>query len=452
MLARDLGDVLNRQLDEAARNLSESAVFLQRCQVDTPSDVVKGLWGLLTQYRDDVGRVFDPGAGDGRFAVDGPYREYVGYEIDRERDPRTDLPKNARIIADCAFRAEQDFDICIGNPPYVRHHDIEPLWRDTIVDIIETKSRRPVNRLANAFSYFLWQGLFATKADGLVAMIVPYEWVSRPSTKALRDYIEENGWSVDVYRFADTIFPRVMTTASITIIDKSATSGDWNYYSIDRNFEYEKLASPSGSQHSVLEYSKSRSDMYAKRGLSPGSQKVFLLTEGDRIHHGLEIGRDVFPAVSTLRYVPKTLTVLNRSSFNTYFVDMGRRCWLIASTTEPSAQLAGYLESVDPSARDTRTCRERETWWVYGDEPVPNALFSAGFLGHGPQFIENHVGAIAVGGVCGIYLGKNQRLRDILASLREVDFASRVVHHSKTLKKVEIGQMNAVLNDLVDSQ
>lgn len=405
---------------------------------------------MVSGYRAHVGTVFDPGAGDGRFAASGKYDQYTGYELDKSRKA-PNLPSNAKIVANCAFSSNDEFDLCIGNPPYVRHHDIDDSWQKIVAEIVELAADKRVSRLSNAFLYFMWQGLFRTKPDGLLAMIVPFEWVSRPSAKSLREYINENKWNVDVYRFKDNIFPRVMTTASLTVVDKAKRESKWRYYSIDSSFEFESIADPHLADDGVLEYRRSRADVYAKRGLSPGTQRVFLLTEGERIHFGLTVGRDVVPAVSTLRHVPASLRVLNKSSFNSNFVDAGRRCWLINPYPTVSSRLKEYLSQVSKADRDTWTCRQRDNWWAFVPDVPPAAIFSAGFTENGPRFIENHVRAIAVGGVCGIHLKRRASIRPILDSLRAFNFESRVVHHSNSLKKVEIGQMNAVLSQLLES-
>ena len=87
-----------------------------------------------------------------------------------------------------------------------------------------------VSGLANAWQYFFLNALASLKADGLAALIVPFEWVSRPSAKTLRAYIREQQWNVYVYRLRDPGFARVLTTASITVVDKAARDGKWEFH------------------------------------------------------------------------------------------------------------------------------------------------------------------------------------------------------------------------------
>ena len=61
--------------------------YLDRCQVDTPVEVVRSIWAHVTKHRSgEIGKVLDLGAGDGRFAQHGllPFIR-TGYEIDETR-------------------------------------------------------------------------------------------------------------------------------------------------------------------------------------------------------------------------------------------------------------------------------------------------------------------------------------------------------------------------------
>ena len=94
------------------------SLYLDRCQVDTPQCLVDAVWARIQELRPTVGKVVDFGAGDARFARGGTFREYVGYEIDKERCAQASLPQGAQLLTRCAFTDEiVDADICLGNPP-----------------------------------------------------------------------------------------------------------------------------------------------------------------------------------------------------------------------------------------------------------------------------------------------------------------------------------------------
>ena len=207
------------------------SLYLTRCQVDTPPAIVKASWRHVASLRKSVGRVVDFGAGDGRFACFGSYESYEGFEIDRDRHKCSVLPTSAKLVDSCAFCSDiDDADLCIGNPPFVRNQDLPTGWRQQAAATLERRLGIKISGFANAWQYFFLLAIATLKADGLCVLVVPYEWVSRPSAKQLRDYITRERWEVQVYRLVDETFDSVATTASISIIDKSNRTGKWSFF------------------------------------------------------------------------------------------------------------------------------------------------------------------------------------------------------------------------------
>ena len=426
-----------------------TAYELSESQVTTPEPVIDLFWRLAQQRRQHLGSVLDLGAGDCRFANGGSFSQYVGIEIDRKRVTTATPPPNGKVIHDCVFRHQQgDYDACIGNPPYARHHDIQSPWKQQTLSRLEQELDVSLDRHCNLYLYFFCLGLLKTKQDGLLGLVIPYEWVSRPSAKALREYIERQRWNVAVYRFQMPIFDGVMTTASISIVDKSRRDGQWGYYDITPSYQVVPRNGVTNSSEQVLEYAE-RGTIWALRGLSPGSQRVFTLSEGERIRSGLS-KRDVVPCVTTLRHAPAGLRSLTKAAFNKHFIESGHKCWLLRSYADQrSESLDTYLNSIPAKARQTYTCQNQTPWFKYLPHPVPQVLFASGFTQFGPKVLINSVGACAVGSVWGIHAKVSLPLRRLQAYLLNINFEEQVVAHAKTLKKVEVKQLNAVLNAFV---
>ena len=276
-------------------------------------------------------------------------------------------------------------------------------------------------------------------------MVIPYEWVSRPSSSPIREYIRAKKWNVAVYRFRERIFPGVLTTASITIIDKGSTDDKWSFFDLDREFNTVPRAGPAESKEGVINYEK-RGSAWALRGLSPGTQKVFTLTEGERKHFGLK-RTDVVPCVTTLRAVPPSLRTLTRAAFKRHFIDTGGRCWLIKSYAENiSPTLRAYLKAVPTEIRDTWTCHNQTPWFRFRPQPTPQMLVGSGFTHYGPKVLVNTVGARAVGSVWGIHSASRLPKRKLQQHLYGIDVEKRVVAHAGRLKKIEVKQLNSLLN------
>src|SRR5438093_743317 len=92
-----------------------------------------------------------------------------------------------------------------------------------------------VSTPSTVLDLFLWLGFMKTSGQGMIALVIPYEWVSRPSAEPIRSFIQGKRWDVDVYRLHEPVFDGVLTTASITIIDKRGNSSAWSYYDISRD-------------------------------------------------------------------------------------------------------------------------------------------------------------------------------------------------------------------------
>lgn len=429
--------------------------YFKRCQVETPPDVVQLLWSMALKVRknQEFKTVLDLGAGDARFAKapNARYEEYIGIERDKKKVGLAKLPPRASIVLGDAMRWKGSHcSLAIGNPPFIRHGFLIPKWREETIRLLREETGFGLQKNANAYVMFLFQALLRTEPDGLVVQLVPFEWVTRPSAKELRSYIEANKWSVNVYRFNTDIFPSVLTTASIVIIDKRVRNGSWKFAEIGRKGTIRRMGSPSGTSESVLPYAGRNDVAHAQRGLSPGGQEIFVLTEEERLRFSLRKQRDVVPCVTSLRRLDATDTVLDKVFFNSAFIESGARCWLIRSDrTRRSPELTRYLESVGKAWEEYTTCTNRKDWARYVPHPPPDLLVSSGFVGKGPKVLVNDIGAVAVGSVYGVFAEiSGCRLADVAKRLRRYDFQRRLVHHSNNLKKLEVRQLNAVLNRL----
>ena len=209
------------------------------------------------------------------------------------------------------------------------------------------------------------------------------------------------------------------------------------------------LPSPTSAGEGVLPYlqrSETRRDMpYAVRGLSPGTQKVLTLTEGQRVRHGLVIGRDVVPCITTLRQLPADANSLDEQLHREQYRAREQKCWLIRTDAPPSGALTAYLESVPPGEYQTSTCLSRETWWRFRMPPIPPVVISMSFKGSFPKAVQNLAAVRAVGGVYGIYAVTDAQAQSIVTGLNGLDIRSRIVAHSNGLRKIEVGQLNYLL-------
>src|SRR4030065_1506768 len=210
------------------------AYISRNWKVSTPAEIISLFWQITHQHKKYIDSVLDMGAGDGRFSNGGNYKKYVGVEIDQRIAPEFANTKSS-LVYGCVFEHNQNnYSACVGNPPYLRHNEISNRWRDRISVRFENSVGVKLDQRSNLYTYFILLGLQKTRTDGIVSLIIPYEWAFIPSAKPLRDFILMNGWSVSVYRFKYLVFEGVLTTTSISIINKSGSDEKWKYFDIDK--------------------------------------------------------------------------------------------------------------------------------------------------------------------------------------------------------------------------
>jgi hypothetical protein len=138
---------------------------------------------------------------------------------------------------------------------------------------------------------------------------------------------------------------------------------------------------------------------------------------------------------------------LTQAAFKKHFIDAGGRCWLIKSYAKKiSPTLKAYLKAVPEDFRDTWTCHNQTPWFKFSPHPTPQMLVASGFTSYGPKVVVNMVGALAVGSVWGIHSRNRLPSRKLQQHLYGIDVEKRVVAHAEKLKKIEVKQLNALLN------
>jgi adenine-specific DNA-methyltransferase len=136
-------------------------------------------------------RVVDPGAGSGRFLVEAGRRFSEAELLAVEIDPLASLALRAHVAA-AGFAGRTrivtaDYrslrlpaiggpTLFIGNPPYVRHHDIEPHWKDWL----RTEARAfglVASRLAGLHAHFFLQTARLARSGDAGVFITAAEWL-----------------------------------------------------------------------------------------------------------------------------------------------------------------------------------------------------------------------------------------------------------------------------------
>ena len=198
----------------------------------TPMDIVDAMVSWSAGERVRPARIVDPGAGSGRFLAAAADRFPLSRLIAVETDPVAALMLRATAEAKgfggrltlkptdyrrVRLRAIEGTTLFIGNPPYVRHHDIDERWKDWYA---RTAARWGVkaSKLAGLHLHFFFKTVTLARENDYGAFITAAEWLDVNYGSALRRLLAHGlgGTALHVLDPAVAAFPDAATTAAIT--------------------------------------------------------------------------------------------------------------------------------------------------------------------------------------------------------------------------------------------
>jgi adenine-specific DNA-methyltransferase len=197
----------------------------------TPQAIV-GPMVARAALRGTPARVVDTGTGSGRFLVACgrrfPDAELVGVELDpvaatlaRGTLAAAGMTERSRVVVadycDADLGTAEGPTLFIGNPPYVRHHDIPPT-RKKWLTIQAVKLGVPASQLAGLHLYFFLATALRARAGDWGCFVTAAEWLDVNYGRLLRRLLlgRLGLRSLDVIAPEATPFADAMTTAVIT--------------------------------------------------------------------------------------------------------------------------------------------------------------------------------------------------------------------------------------------
>lgn len=202
----------------------------------TPAPIVQTMvdWAAATRT---PCRVVDPGVGSARFLSRAgavfPRAELVGIDVDplaalmaRANLSVAGYGARARIILGDYRRFDEQVDgstLYIGNPPYVRHHQIAPPWKEWLATEA-AKLGMTASKLAGLHVYFFLATARSAKPKDYGAFITASEWLDVNYGALVRSLMlgRLGGKSVTVIEPTAQPFPDAATTAAITTFEIGA--------------------------------------------------------------------------------------------------------------------------------------------------------------------------------------------------------------------------------------
>jgi adenine-specific DNA-methyltransferase len=218
-------------------------------QTFTPVEAVLGMFAWANA-QGNVARIVDPGAGTGRYVLYGLRQNLEAIGVASEMDPLVALLLRANAtalgLADRLDIRVGDYralelnpidgrTLFIGNPPYVRHHDIAPSWKEWYSDSLKRLGHAS-SKLAGLHLHFFVKTMALSRPGDLGCFITAAEWLDVNYGQSMRDMMTNGlgGRAVFVVAPEVSVFGDAMVSACITCFEPGSEDADIEFKAIDR--------------------------------------------------------------------------------------------------------------------------------------------------------------------------------------------------------------------------
>ncbi|WP_433675627.1 Eco57I restriction-modification methylase domain-containing protein [Microbacterium gorillae] len=440
-------------------------------QTYTPRAVVEA----MISWAEDQGvpsRIVDPGVGSGRYLLAAarafPEAELVGADIDpiatlmlRAALAVTKLGSRARVIlGDYRSMSLPDIDgrtLFIGNPPYVRHHQIDPAWKAWLLATAK-KHGFKASALAGLHVHFFLATAEHGRPGDLGAFITSAEWLDVNYGSLVRELLLDGlgGQALHILDPSAAPFADATTTGAITCfsiggkpesirvrqVGEVADLGRLNQgHAISR----QRLAE--ANRWSVLTrvtpklregYVELGELCRVHRGTVTGANKVWVHRDGgidlpDRVlFASVTKARELFGAGDRLRAFDGLKRVIDLP------VDLGD------FDPDERRQIDRFLRVAESqNVQDGYVAANRKAWWSVGLR-APAPVLATYMARRPPAFVRNDVGARHINIAHGLYPREEMSaltLDNLAAHLRSAVTLSQGRTYAGGLTKFEPREM-----------
>lgn len=178
-------------------------------QYMTPEIITDFMVSLIHKNPDC--KVLEPASGKGAFIkslTKKGFNNITAFEIDSHM---IGTQKNIRHESFVSAVLDKDFDVVIGNPPYIRWKNLEE----------ELKKELYKNHLFNTYlnalndysAIFILKAIEHLKENGELIFITPDYWMDTTHSSNLRNFLLDNGYITDLYIFKEA---RIFKNATVS--------------------------------------------------------------------------------------------------------------------------------------------------------------------------------------------------------------------------------------------
>lgn len=417
-----LGDTFCKVRSAAARR-SLGAIY-------TPAEIIDSMIGWGQDECPEPARIVDPGAGSGRFLMAAASRFPSAALVAVEIDPLAALilRANAAVLgfADRLTILVEDFrslelpmtpgpTLFVGNPPYVRHHDIGEAWKTWFAETA-SKHGLKASKLAGLHIHFFLKTRALAKPGDFGTFITAAEWLDVNYGSVLRKMLADGlgGTSVHMIDAAALPFGDTLATGAITCFRVGHRPEQIVLRSVDRLDRLEPLSQ--GTAVRCDELRRAPRWSFFIRSEAPPAPGMTDLGELFRVHRGQVTGSNATWIENAAmrgipdRYFRRTVTRARELITAGETLSVGRLRRVLDLPTdldevdfEDRTAIDGFLAWAENlGAHRGYIATHRRSWWSVGLR-APAPILSTYMARGAPTFVRNSAGACHLNIAHGLY-------------------------------------------------
>lgn len=398
--------------------------------VYTPESIIRSMMAWVAQHG-TPSRVVDPGAGSGRFILAAGEAFPDAELIAIENDPLAALMLRANLAVrgwssratvlvndfrEVSLPAISGATAFLGNPPYVRHHDIGSKWKKWYADQFAALGIK-ASALAGLHLHFFLQTRLIARPGDLGAFITSAEWLDVNYGSALRKLLVQQLGGVALHVLEPTVeaFPGTATTAAIACFRIGELSAPVQVRSVQSLADLNGLTQGAPIPRARLQDAPRWSVIV--RPTTTGAAEGIELGELFRVHRGQVTGANRvwiagehaanLPERFLMPTITKARELISAGGSLRSFDGLRRVADLPVDLDGLSAderkRVAAFLKWARQQGADASyVAQNRKCWWAVGlREPAP--ILCTYMARRPPQFTLNRCGARHINVAHGLY-------------------------------------------------
>lgn len=409
-------------------------------QFATPPALASEVVSTAASYLSDGDaiRFLEPGFGTGSFysaLLRSGHGRRIGRAVGFEADPRyggpaSELWSGTGLELHHADFTEvgppssdsEKFNLVVCNPPYVRHHHLDPAVKQRLQAIVFDRIRSDMNGLSGLYCYFLALSLPWMASGGVAAWLIPSEFMDVNYGLHVKRLLLDRVTLLRIHRFdpKEVQFGDALVSSAVVFFRNTPPTeghevaftygGTMSNPGLSATIAREKLRSvskwtslPFQVKEDANESRGTLADLFSiRRGLATGCNQFFILTPDQVREHEIPI-----PFIKPILPSPRELNADEVMADEAGNPQIDRKRFLLdCSLPESEVEvrfplLWKYLLSGVEQGIDQRyLCRHRNPW--YSQESRPPSLFLCTYMGRPSKknadpfrFLLNHSKATA---------------------------------------------------------